>query len=127
MIIKRVFEGFTVLFCSSSFLISFAILIFIVTRVRPFISDVSILLTCNTYVTLIGSSFMTLLIMIYSVYGGINQPLSFDDYACQLRSYVNYVFITGFYYSCAIQAAFRFSRVVFAKYRILQSHRMFDL
>ncbi|UJR37048.1 hypothetical protein I4U23_029753 [Adineta vaga] len=68
---------------------------------------------------------MTLLGMIYAIYGGINQPLSFDDYACQLRSYVNYVFITGFYYSCAIQAAFRFSRVVFAKYRILQSHRMF--
>ncbi|CAF1461161.1 unnamed protein product [Adineta ricciae] len=67
---------------------------------------------------------MTLLIIIYSVIGQLIPSLSFNDYACELRSYANYVFICGFYYSCALQALFRFVRVVFAKIRLLQSRRI---
>ncbi|CAF0950182.1 unnamed protein product [Adineta ricciae] len=123
MIVKRVFEAFILLFCGSSLLISFITLLFILIRVRPLISDISLLLTCNTYITLVGSTFMTLLITIYSVIGQLIPSLSFNDYACELRSYVNYVFICGFYYSCALQALFRFFRVVFPKIRLLQSRR----
>jgi hypothetical protein len=127
MIIKRVFEGIIVVFCSSSFLISLITLILIFLRVRPLISDVSILLTCNTYITLIGSSFMTLIIMAYSIYGGLNPSISLDDYYCQLRSYINYVFICAFFYSCALQATFRFFRVVFPRHKILQTLRVFTI
>ncbi|CAF0950163.1 unnamed protein product [Adineta ricciae] len=123
MLTKRILEAFILLFCGSSLLISFITLLFILIRVRPLISDISLLLTCNTYITLVGSTFMTLLITIYSVIGQLIPSLSFNDYACELRSYVNYVFICGFYYSCALQALFRFFRVVFPKIRLLQSRR----
>ncbi len=127
MVIKQVFESIILVFCSSSFLISLITLILIYIRVRPLISNVPILLTCNTYITLIGSSFMTLIVMAYGVYGNLHPSISFDDYYCQLRSYVNYVFISAFFYSCALQAIFRLFRVVFPKHKILQSHRVFTI
>jgi len=70
---------------------------------------------------------MTLLVMAYGFYGNLYSSISLDDYNCQLRSYVNYVFICAFYYSCALQAIFRLFRVVFPKHKILQSRRVFTI
>jgi hypothetical protein len=70
---------------------------------------------------------MTLLITCYGIYDHLHPSISFDDYYCQVRSYVNYVFICGFYYSCALQATFRLFRVVFSKHKILQSCRVFSI
>jgi hypothetical protein len=123
--LKRIFDVIVLVFCSSSCLVSLITLILIFIRVRPLLSSVPVLLTCNTYITVAGSSFMTLLIMIYSMYTELNPSVLFDDYYCQIRSYVNYVFISGFYYSCALQAVFRLCRVVFPKYKILQSRPVF--
>jgi len=127
MIAKLVFDGIILVFCSSSFLISLITLILIFICIRPLTSNVPILLTCNTYITVIGSSFMTLLVMAYGFYGNLYSSISLDDYNCQLRSYVNYVFICAFYYSCALQATFRFFRVVFPRHKILQSRRFFTI
>ncbi len=107
MIVKQVFEGIILAFCASSFLISLITLILIFIRIRQLTSNVPILLTCNTYITLIGSSFMTLLVMAYGMYGNLHPSMSLDDYYCQIRSYINDVFICAFYYSCALQAIFR--------------------
>jgi hypothetical protein len=65
--------------------------------------------------------------MAYGVYGNLHPSISFDDYYCQLRSYINYVFICAFYYSCALQAIFRLFRVVFPKHKILQSRLVFTI
>jgi len=65
--------------------------------------------------------------MAYGVYGNLHPSISFDDYYCQLRSYINYVFICAFYYSCALQAIFRLFRVVFPKHKILQSRFVFTI
>ncbi len=127
MIIKRVFEGIITVFSLSSFLISLITLILIILRVRPLKSDVAILLTCNTYITLIGSSFMTLIITVYGIYGSLHPSVSSNDYSCQLRSYINYIFICSFYYSCALQAIFRLLRVVFPKHKILKSINVFTI
>ncbi|CAF1055312.1 unnamed protein product [Adineta steineri] len=125
MVVEQIFEGIIVFFSASSSLISFAVLLLIFIRVRPLASDRAIVLTCNTYITLFGSSFMTLLIIIYGIYGELHPSISMDDYNCQLRSYINYVFICSFYYSCALQATFRLFRVVFPKQRVLQSNYAF--
>lgn len=127
-ILKRVLESIVLGLCSSSFVVSLVTLLLILARVRPLTTDPTILLTCNTYVTVIGSSFMTLLVMIYAVKDALYSNGNDDDhYTCQLRSYVNYVFICSFYYSCALQAAFRLFRVVFSKHRLLRSRRMLAL
>ncbi len=125
MIVNHVFEGISLFFSATSFLISVFTLILIFIYIRPFISNVPILLTCNTYITVIGSSFMTLLVLAFGVYDSVHPSISLDDYYCQLRSYINYVFICAFYYSCALQAMFRLFRVVFPKHKILQSSGMF--
>ncbi len=125
MIVKQVLEGIILAFCASSFLISLITLIIIVIRIRPLTSNVPILLTCNTYITLIGSSLMTLLVMAYGMYSILHPSMSFDDYYCQIRSYFNYVFVCAFYYSCALQAIFRLFRVIFPQHRTLQSRGVF--
>ncbi|CAF2839044.1 unnamed protein product [Rotaria sp. Silwood2] len=70
---------------------------------------------------------MTVVVMAYGMYDDLQPSISFDDYYCQLRSYVNYVFICAFYYSCLLQAMFRLCRVVFQKRKILQSRTVFTI
>ncbi|CAF0770679.1 unnamed protein product [Rotaria sp. Silwood1] len=65
--------------------------------------------------------------MAYGIYDDLNPFVSFDDYYCQLRSYINYVFICAFYYSCMLQATFRLCRVVFQKRKVLQSRIVFTI
>ena len=127
MIIKQIFDSIILILCSSSFLVSLITLILILIRIRSLLSNVPMFLTCNTYIAVIGSSFMTLLVMAYSMFNELHPSVSFDDYSCQIRSYVNYVFICGFYYSCVLQAVFRLFRVVFPKEKTLQSPRVFKM
>jgi hypothetical protein len=125
MSLTLVFESIILAFCASSLLVSLITLVLIFIRIRPLISNVPILLTCNTYITLIGSSLMTLLVMAYAMYGNLHPSMSFDNYHCQIRSYFNYVFVCAFYYSCALQAIFRLCRVVFPQHIRLQSRYIF--
>ena len=127
MSVKLVLECIVLVCSLSSFLISSITLILIFVRIRPITSNVPIILTSNTYVTLIGASFMTCLVVTYGMYDNLQPLFPFNDYYCQLRAYINYVFICAFYYSCALQAIFRLFRVVFAKYRVLQSSRAFAI
>ena len=125
MIIEHILEGIALSFSAISFLISVFTLILIFIYIHPLTSNVPILLTCNTYITVIGSSFMTLLVLACGMYDSIRPNISFDDFYCQLRSYINYVFICAFFYSCALQAIFRLFRVVFPKQKILQTRGVF--
>ena len=127
MVIKQVLQGIALVCCISSFVISSITIILIFLRIRPLASNVPIILICNTYVTLIGSNFIAFLVVAYRMYENFQPSISFNDYYCQLRAYIIYVFTCAFYYSCALQAIFRLFRVVFAKYRALQSSRIFAI
>ena len=117
----KIFEVLVSILCALTFLICSITLILICIRIRPLLSNVSILLTCNTYITLIGSSAMTFIITIFGFYyRGLSAPL-INVFNCQLRTYINYIFICAFYYSCALQAMFRLFRIVFASNRVLLS------
>ena len=117
----QVLEIIAITFSTSSFVISSITLVSICIYIRPLISNVPILLTCNTYITVIGSSLMTVLVMVYGLIDARHVSIMFNNYSCQLRSYINYVFICAFYYSCALQAIFRLFRVVWPKRKILQT------
>jgi hypothetical protein len=124
MTLQRIFEGFVITFTSSSLFASLLILILILIRIRPLAFNVPIILTCNTYIALIGSSFMTLLILILAIKDDRDTSITAQDSYCQIRSYVNYTFICAFYYSCVLQASFRLCRVVFPQRKVLQSRGM---
>ncbi len=108
-----------------SCLISILILIIIFIYIRPSLSNVSILLTCNTYLSIILFCFTLLDIGGRSLYGHINPSISFAGRWCEIRTYFSHVCFCTFYYSFALQAIFRLFRVVFYKKKILQSFGMF--
>ncbi|CAF3514592.1 unnamed protein product [Rotaria sp. Silwood1] len=108
-----------------SFLISIFILVIVYIRIHPLLSNVSILLTCNTYSTLLLGALLMLIIYSYNIYGSLNSFNSLNNYLCQLRGYFIHVCICSFYYSCVLQAIFRLFRVVFYKQKNLQSSYLF--
>ena len=121
MIGEIIFNSIAITLSTIAFLISTITLILILIRTRPLLTNAPIILTCNTYITLIGSSAMTFIITIFGFYyRGLSSPLV-NVFNCQLRTYINYIFICAFYYSCALQAMFRLFRIVFAGNRVLQS------
>ena len=124
MTLQRILEGFVIAFTSASLFASLLILTLILIRIRPLATNVPIILTCNTYIALIGASFMTLLILVLAINEDRDTSIAARDYYCQIRSYVNYTFICAFYYSCVLQASFRLCRVVFPKRKALQSRGM---
>ncbi|CAF2936776.1 unnamed protein product [Rotaria sp. Silwood2] len=101
------------------------ILVIVYIRIHPLFSNVSILLTCNTYFTLLLGAFLMLIIYSYNIYGSLNSSDFLNNYLCQLRGYFIHVFICSFYYSCVLQGIFRLFRVVFYKQKKLQSHYIF--
>ncbi|CAF1149158.1 unnamed protein product [Rotaria sp. Silwood1] len=108
-----------------SFLISIFILVIVYKRIHPLISNVPVLLTCNTYLTLLFGALMMVIIYSYSIYGDIYASDSCNNYLCQLHGYFIHVFICAFYYSCVLQAILRLFRIVFYKQKRLQSHHLF--
>ena len=124
MNLQRILEGFVIAFASSSLLTSLLILTLILIRIRRLATNVPIILTCNTYIALIGASFMTLLTLLYAVTENRDPSMVTHDNLCQIRSYANHTFICAFYYSCVLQASFRLCRVVFPKRKALQSRGM---
>ena len=125
MIAEHVLEGIALTFIAASILFSLGTIILISACIRPLTTNIPILLTCNTYITLIGSSLMTLVVMIYGLLDTRDPSVTFNGLSCQVRSYVNYVFICAFFYSCALHAIFRFFRVVFPRHKILQTRAVF--
>ena len=120
MIIGNVLQGISLTITISSFLIAFPTLILICVCVRPLMSNVPILLTCNTHLNV-----MIILVIVYSLLDTRDPSVSFNDFSCGVRSYINHVFICAFFYSCALHAIFRFFRVIFPKHKILQTRAVF--
>jgi hypothetical protein len=110
---------------SFSYFISGLILLLIFIYIRPSISNVSLLLTCNSYLTIIVFCLTLLDIGAHRLHGHINPSISFAGRWCEARAYFAHVCFCAFYYSFALQAIFRLFRIVFYKKKILQSFGVF--
>jgi hypothetical protein len=126
MTIEIFLDGIILAFLFIALLICIGILFLIVIFLRPLTSNVPILLTCNTYLALILTCIMMIIIYIYNLYGDINPFVSVEDSWCQLRAYFVNVGFCALYYSCVLQSIFRFFRIIFYKFKILQSSQFFS-
>lgn len=106
-------------------IISITILVRIFKRLHPSITNISVLLTCNTYFTIILFCLALLNARIYSLYGHLHPSISLYSLSCKMRAYIRYVCFCAFYYSFVLQAIFRLFRVVFYKKRSLQQFYVF--
>lgn len=125
MIIKIIFDSINLIFLSLATFICIAILILIFWHIRPLISNIPILLTCNTYISLGLVNIVMLIIYAYNFYGDLYQTVSVNNSWCQFRAYMAYSGYTALYYSCLLQSMFRLFRVIFYRQRILQSSLYF--
>ena len=108
-----------------SSVISVLVLLLVFIRVRPLSSNVSLLLTCNTYVAIILFCFTLIDIGIHSLYGHWNPSASFAGRWCAIRAYFPHVCFSAYYYSFVCQAIFRLFRIVFYTKKHLQSFGVF--
>jgi hypothetical protein len=112
---------------SLNLIICITMIILISVRIRPLKSNVSILLTCNTYFDALLLSSMMLLMYSYNLQGNLNPSISFGGRWCQIRTYFVHVCFCAFYYSFVLQAIFRLFRIVFYRHKTLQSYGVFIL
>ena len=116
-----VLSGIGVTLYSISFLTSFTMLILICLRIHPLKSNVPILLICNTYFNAgLVSGFM-LMMYTYTLMGNLDASVSFSGRWCEIRTFFIHVCFCSLYYSFVLQAVFRLFRIVFYRYRFLQS------
>jgi len=101
------------------------VLLIIFTQIRPSSLNVSFLLICNTYFTIIIFCFTLFDIGGHSLYGHINLSIVFAGQWCEIRAYFSHVCFCSYYYSFVLQAIFRLFRIVFYKKKILQSFHIF--
>ena len=123
LILNLIFLALVTLSC----LLSFAVLLLIVIHRRPALSNISTLLTSNTYISILCFSVSLLDIGIRSLYGHVNPTMSFAGRWCEIRAYFPHVCFCAYYYSFVAQAVFRLFRVVFYRTKILQSFGVFLL
>lgn len=107
-------------------------LFFIIYVVRIYISKksfhVSLILTCNTCLTIICSSITFSLISLSSI-GGDYNIISLKQiifYGCHIRGYLTYVFLISMYLSYILQACYRLFRIVYYKYKYLRTMSTFS-
>ncbi|CAF0891368.1 unnamed protein product [Adineta steineri] len=88
---------------------------------------VSLVLTCNTSITIIGSC-ISLILMTLSSIGGdrnITSLKSIIFWGCHIRGYLAIVFVISIYLSYILQAAYRLFRIVYHKYKYLRTMSTF--
>ncbi len=108
-----------------SFLVCLTMIIIISIRIHPLKSNVSILLTLNTYFNLLLVCSIMLVTYSYNLRGNLDSSISFGGRWCQIRTYFAYVSFCALYYSFVLQAVFRLFRIIFYKRKILQSFGIF--
>ena len=89
---------------------------------------VSLILTCNTSLAIIGVS-ITLGLMTLSTIGGDQNIISLkknDFLGCRIRRYAFIVFISSIYLSYVLQAVYRLFRIVYHRYKYLRATSTFS-
>lgn len=122
---KVVFDGVILFWFSLSLVLSIILLIVMLIYFRPFHSNLSILLTFNTYITLCLTSMMMLITYGYNLYVDWYSVILMKDQWCEFRTYLVNVCFCALYYSCVLQSIYRLIRVVFYRWRFLRSYSIF--
>jgi hypothetical protein len=89
---------------------------------------VSLVLTCNTSLSIICSSITFGLKSLASISGDHN-ILLFNGiifWICHFRGFLDYVFVTSLYLSYVLQAGYRFFRIVYHKHKYLRTISTFS-
>jgi hypothetical protein len=90
--------------------------------------NAAILLTCSTYVVITISGFTLLDMYAFDLYGHFHRDSSFNNWWCYARAYLLHVGICSIYHSYMLQTCFRFFRVIYHRYKHLQTvHFIFHL
>ncbi len=103
------------------FLTSFGILSLIISHRQQYPINTSMLLLCNTYITILFTCLNVAIMHVYSLCGEFYENTNFDSWWCHVHAYILHVGVCSIYYSYLLQAFFRFFRVVLYQYRRLQS------
>jgi hypothetical protein len=112
----------------SLFIIIYVVTIYISKKNSKNSFHVSLVLTCNTSLAIIGSS-ITLCLSALSSIGDDRDIVSFQKIiycGCHIRGYLSMVFITSIYLSYVLQAVYRLFRIVYHKYKYLRATSTFS-
>ncbi|CAF2486153.1 unnamed protein product [Rotaria sp. Silwood2] len=123
--ISVVLGGVGLCFYSLTFLACITMIVLISIRIRPLKSNVPMLLIYNTYFNLFIFATIMLVMYIYNEHGNLNPSIWLGGRWCQIRTYFVHVCLCTLYYSFILQAIFRLFRIVFYKYKTLQSFSIF--
>jgi len=112
----------------SLFIIIYVIIIYISKKNLKKSFHVSLVLTCNTCLTIICSSITISLMSLSSIGGDWNIIFlkQIGLWGCHTRGYLAYVFITSMYLSYVSQACYRLFRIVYHKYKYLRTMSTFS-
>ena len=109
---------------SVDILLSISIFTLIGIHCRSITADVSLFLTCNTYLSLHLFCLSGLAFHINTIYGVLHLLAPVDDRWCHVAFSLPFFSLCSLYFSYVIQALFRFFRIVFSKQKNLQSFRV---
>ena len=125
MNMEIILDGIILSLFGISLLICLILFILIFLSIRPLISNVSVILLLNIYISLFLTSIMMFIIYVYNLYGDLYPSISVNDSWCQFRGYLVNVGFCALYYSCLLNSIFRLVRIVFYKFKYLQSCAVF--
>lgn len=118
-------NSFGLLLSCFGLICSIGILLLICISIRPLKTNVPLILTCNTYVNAIVSSFIIVKGSSITVNAIVQNLTTVESSYCYFYGYLVTFALGSVFYSLILQAIFRLCRVVFARYRILQSVKIF--
>ncbi len=123
IIINILIDILILIFSFTGIVTSFIILILIFYHRHQFPINTSTLLLCNSYLSIIISCSALFDMFIHNLYSVIYQNISFNNWWCYIRAYLLHVGLCLIYHSYLLQACFRFFRIVYNRYKKLQSIR----
>jgi hypothetical protein len=112
----------------SLFIIVYIVIIYMSKKHLKKSFHVSLVLTCNTSLSVICFS-ITLSLMSLASIGGDHNIISLNQMVfsvCHFRGFLNYIFITSLYLSYVLQAVYRFFRIVYHKHKYLRTLSTFS-
>ncbi len=122
--VNILFDILILIFSLTGILTSFVILFLIFHHRHQYPINTSILLLCNTYLSIILTCLTLFDMFIYNLYSIAYPHISFNNWWCYSRAYLQHVGLCLIYYSYLLQACFRFTRIIFYQYKkLIQSIR----
>ncbi len=103
----------------------YIILLMILRRLTIREHRIDYLLYANTYITAMFVGIFFIDMCAYSIYGQIYIEISFNQWWCKIKGYLMYVSGCTFFYTFALQAFYRFCRILYRTKVRLYSFRLY--